>query len=562
VKWTALPRPEGNDPQKYRDWVRLNSLASLFFFLSYTLKRSRLAKLHWYMCSVLETEDLHLVFEIPMSHFKTVCGVEGLSMWWALSFTDRDEMLMRQHGYGDEWIRYMRSIHNQNSRTLITHETDARVIEMGKVFDEHYSHNDIFRFAFSDLIPDGSQTWNNHSKFQRRDRSQRGDASTATFVMRSVGTALQGIHATGIINDDSVGRKAQSNLLEGDGTIMEGTYRWWKQTTTRFDPESFTKTGIGRQLVIGNRWAHRDLNYWIRENHPEFKFETHDAEGGCCEQHPVHGIPIFPEEWTMERLLDQKRTLADKGKNYDYITFYRNKTTLPEDALFKSDWIRKYECCALRPDLADNDYRNGLALRHLVKDGEVIPDLNAGVLHKRMIAVLADPKRRRPNHVVLVAGYEPERDWIYLLKLEVGKPMFGELLDKIYKLAAQQGLSEFYLDKKAADALKWYLEERNRRDKKNALRVYELTCDDSEIAQSQRIESLQSLFKGKQFLVHPSFKEFFAEYDAYPGGPVEVLNAVGMIPSTLEGIRRKDLSEWILAQQSAFASRNTGAGGY
>jgi len=67
--------------------------------------------------------------------------------------------------------------------------------------------------------------------------------TTATFAMRSVGTALQGIHATGIINDDSVGRAAQTNLLEGDGRIMEGVYRWWKQTTTRFDPAAFHKDG-------------------------------------------------------------------------------------------------------------------------------------------------------------------------------------------------------------------------------------------------------------------------------------------------------------------------------
>jgi hypothetical protein len=110
--------------------------------------------------------------------------------------------------------------------------------------------------------------------------------------------------------------------------------------------------------------------------------------------------------------------------------------------------------------------------------------------------------------------------------------------------------------------LKFYVDERNRRDKKRALDVRILEVDDSDPAQSLRIEGLQSLFKGKQFWTHPSFKEFLAEYDSYPGGPVEVLNAVGMIPSTLEGIRRKDLSEWVLAQQQAFASRGAGHGGY
>jgi hypothetical protein len=380
--------------------------------------------------------------------------------------------------------------------------------------------------------------------------------------LRSVGQALQGIHVKQIINDDSVGKAAQDNMLHGDGSIMIDTYRWWKQTTTRFDPVAFTRSGLGRQLVIGNRWGHMDLNSLIRANHPEFIFETHDAEGGCCDLHPVHGVPIFPEEWSMERLNKQRETLAIEGKGYDYVHFYRNKTTLPEDCLFKPSWLRKYEYQEAHPEFGKDDVRNFLLLRHHVYDGEPVPDVNVGVLHKRMIVNLADPQRRRPNHVVLVAGYDSELDWIYLLRLEVGKFMHGTLLDLIYKLAAPLGVTEFYLEKKAAESMKFYLDERNRRDKKNALRVIELECDESESGQSYRIESLQSLFRNHQFWCHPSFKEFFAEYESYPGGAVEVLNAVGMIPNTLDSIRRRDLAEWFLAQQQAFASRNSGSGGY
>jgi len=514
------------------------------------------------MCSTLETEDLHLVFEIPMSHFKTTCGVEGLSMWWSLPVTNRDEDLMGGLGYSDEWLVKMRSLHEQNSRTLITHETSTRVVAMGKAIDDHYLHNDMFRFAFSDVIPTSDTLWNNHSKMHRRDRDKPSDLTTATYELRSVGQALQGIHVKQVINDDSVGKAAQDNMLHGDGSIMLDTYRWWKQTTTRFDPIAFTRTGIGRHLVIGNRWGHADLNSMIRANHPEFIFETHDAEGGCCELHPVHGEPIFPEEWTMERLQKQRETLAIEGKGYDYVHFYRNKTVLPEDCLFKPEWIRKYICKEARPDLDKEDLRNFLLLHHILEDGDPIPDVNVGVLHKRMIVCLADPKHRRPNHVILVAAYDSERDWIYLLKLEVGKFMHGNLLDMIYKIALSMRLAEFYLAKDAAQSMKFYLDERNRREKKNALTVIELECDDSESGQSYRIENLQSLFKNRQFWTHPSFKEFFAEYESYPAGPVEVLNAVGIIPSTLENIRRRDLSEWFLKQQQAFATRSTGFGGY
>jgi len=195
MKWSLLPIPK-DDPAGFRDAVRLNSLGSLFFFASFVLKKTRLAQLHWQMCQIVETDDLHLVLEMPMSSFKTTVCTESLSMWWALPFTERDEMLMRGLGYDDAWIAWMKIAHDQNARTLITHETDTRVVEMGKAIDGHYLHNDIFRYAFSDIIPDGGTTWNNHSKFQKRNHNSPGDMTTATFAMRSVGTALQGIHAT------------------------------------------------------------------------------------------------------------------------------------------------------------------------------------------------------------------------------------------------------------------------------------------------------------------------------------------------------------------------------
>jgi hypothetical protein len=562
VNWKILPISQ-SDPQVYADAVRLNSLGSLFFFTNFVLKKSRLAKLHWHMCSTLETEDLHLVFEIPMSHFKTTCGVEGLSMWWALPFTARDESLMRGLGYDEAWIRWMRFAHDQNQRTLITHETSTRVVAMGKAIDDHYLHNDIFRYVFKDVIPTSDALWNNHSKLHARDRNKPMDLMTATYEMRSVGQALQGIHVGRIINDDSVGKAAQDNMLRGDGSIMEDTYRWWKQTTTRFDPVAFTKSGIGPQLVIGNRWGHEDLNSKIRANHPEFRFETHDAEGGCCALHPEHGIPIFPEEWTMERLRKEQETLRHNGSAYDYLHFYRNKTVLPEECVFKPEWLRKYKCKESRPDLDREDLRNFLLIEHNVYDGKVLDDLNAGALHKRMVVTLADSrKKRRRAHVILVVGYDSEKDRIYLLSLWVQKVPYGELIDAIYKSAERWSLHDFYLAPDAAENMKFYLDERNRRDKKHALQVLDLESDDSDSAETNRIEGLQSLFKNFQLWCHPSQKEFLAEYEAYPAGAIDVLSTLGLAPKTLDGVRRRDLAEWAIAQQNAFANRNAGAGGY
>lgn len=556
--WQPLPIPR-DDPQARLDAIRLNSLGSLFLFAFAVLRKDRLRKFHIEMCESLETEDLHLVFEIPMSHFKTTIGVEALSMWWALPFTERDEIQMRALGYDDEWIRWMKVAHDQNTRTLITHETDARVIEMGKAINENYAHNDLFRELWPQIIPDSHCTWNDHTKFHKRDRKRSADHTTATYVLRSVGQALQGIHVAGIVNDDSVGRAAQDNLLRGDGTIMEGTYRWWKQTTTRFDAATFTKTGIGRQLVIGNRWGHNDLNTRIKANHPEFKFETHDAEGGCCAHHPAN-TPIFPEEFSMERLAHEHRTLGE----YDYLHFFRNFGVLPDECIFKPDWKRFYKCKESRPDLDLEDLRNYLLLEHNVYDGEVTEDIAAGILEKRMIVNPMDAKKkRREKHVILVVGYYPEHDRIYLLAAWAEKVLYSELMEEIFRLASPKryNLREFSLVGDL-DTIKFHLDERNRREITRTLYANELPCDYAETARATRIEVLQPIFKNHQFWCHPSQKEFLDEYDDYPAGAIDVLDTLGYVPQTLEGVRRRDILEWVAAQNDGFKNRNAGASGY
>ena len=196
-------------------------------------------------------------------------------------------------------------------------------------------------------------------------------------------------------------------------------------------------------------------------------------------------------------------------------------------------------------------------------EGESLPDLNAGVLHRRMIVTLADAKkRRRRTHVILVVGYDSERDKIYLLSVWSEKVPYGDLMDAIYKTAARWWLNEFYLAPDAAANMKFYLDERNRRDKKKALNVLELESDDSESAVGNRIEGLQTLFRNAQLWCHPSQKEFLSEYEAFPAGAIDVLDTLGSSVNTFENVRRRDLAEWVIAQQQAFATRNTCAGGY
>jgi len=557
VKWKPLPVPTNNE-QAYKDARRLNSLGSLFYFAYSILNKKRLALLHWNMCESLEREDLHLVLEEPMGHFKTTVGI-ALSMWWALPFTERDEFMMRKLGFDEPWIRWMKFAHNQNTRTLVTHEIEGRAIDMGKEVDEHFQQNDLFRFVFSDILPDNKCTWNDHSKFQKRMRSANVDATTGTYEYRGVGQALQGIHPDSTIQDDNMGKAAQDSMLHGDGRVLEGLIRWHRQLTTRLDTAAFDPSSIGRQLVIGNRWGHQDLNSWIRANQPQFKFETHSAEGGCCEKHPA-GRPIFPEEWSMERLA-QKRN--DVGA-YDYAHFYLNQSVLPEECIFRPEWKRHFRFKQSHPELDLRDPRNTLNLEHEVYDGNVVQDVNAGILLRRMLVDLAhNKKRKRCNHVILIVGWDPEKDRIYLLDVWAQRPGYGDLVEQMYKMGHRWNMSDMWLETVAAqDLMKFHLEERNRKETR-PIYVNELPYDNSENAKKNRIEALEPLFKNTQIWCHRSHVEFISEYDNYPASAtIDVLDTLGYVPQILSGVRSKETMEWATRQHDDFASRHVGAGGY
>lgn len=557
MKWLVLPIPT-DDPTAYKDAVRLNALGQLFFFNNYVLRKTRLAKLHWQMCKSVEKEDLHLVLEEPMGHFKTTIGI-GLSMWWALPFTERDEFLMRELGYDDAWIRWMKFAHDQNTRTLVTHEIEGRAIDMGKEVDEHYQQNDRFRHVFEDILPSNTVTWNDHSKFHKRMKGAANiDATTGTFEYRGVGQALQGIHPDSTIQDDNMGRAAQESMLHGDGRVLEGLIRWHRQLTTRLDTAAFDASSIGRQLVIGNRWGHADLNSWIKANQKQFTFETHSAEGGCCKRHPANQ-PIFPEEWSMVRLA-QKR--ADIG-TYDYAHFYLNQSVLPEECIFKPEWLKYFRFKQSRPDLDLEDLRNQLLIEHEVYNGQTIEDVPAGVLHRRMIVDLNHAKKKsRCNHVILVVGWNPEDDRLYLLEVWAQNTQYSVLVDKYYEIGHRWGMREAYLETVAAQNLmKFYLDERNTKEKR-PIYVNELPYDNSENAKTNRIEAEEPMFKNGQFWCHRSQTAFISEYNSYPAGLKDVLDTLGYVPQTLNMVRDKNAMKWFAGQQEAFASREAGPGGY
>lgn len=565
MKWRLLPVPEvGDDYETHFRNTRLNSLGSLYWFAKYCVGYSRLTTLHKLLCKSLEKEHLFLVMEVPMSHFKTRLGI-ALSIWWALPFSEFDEKHMRELGYGDEWIRYMRNVHDQNHRTLITHEIAGQATNIGRDVDDCYRNNDVFRATFREVIPDKECTWNNAEKFQKRVKG--GDASTGTFVYRGVGQALQGIHANSIIQDDNFGKEAQDSLMKGDGRVAEDLIKWHKQVGTRFDPKVKKDR---RQVVIGNKWAALDLNGWIKKNQKEFKFETHSAEGGCCKLHPA-GKPILASEWTMELL--QKE--SDRLGHLDYAHFYLNIATLPEEQLFGKDWLRVFRHKEADPRFSKDDLRNALMIEHAVYEGNALKDIMAGILE---ITIIVDPmharKVKREKHVIWSIGFDPESSRIYLLGLWQKDSTYSTLVEEMYKQygnwTMRNGLKQVktptvYMGKTAHELLRFYLAERDKREKILHLDPIEFEDDDSLAAMKNRIESLEPTFKSHQIWCNPEQgqqAEFVEDYENYPAGKLDALDVLGRYSGIVEIADNKQAREFLRQQMADFQSRQSGIAGY
>ena len=562
MKWKELKVPSVSaDPTGYLKAVRLNSLGSLFFFAKEVLGKRRLTTLHQHLCHSLEAEDLHLVLEVSMGFFKTTLST-ALSVWWAIPFLPEDETEMRALGYKKEWLRYMRAIHNPNTRTLYAHEIDKRAVDIGKDVDYIYFENDLYRELFPSILPDRDCEWNDHSKYQKRSRDLPMDPTNPTFAYCGVGHALQGVHPDSTIEDDVFGKAAQYSMLKGDGRIRDDTVRWHQQLTTRLDTSFGTDKHLGRQLVTANRWGHMDLNSWIEQNQPHFKFERHSAEGGCCKVHPA-GKSIFPEEWPWERLKQREQDLG----RYDYCHFYLNQTTMPEEHVFDSSWLRKYTFAKSRPDLADDDRRNSLLIQHKVYDGEVLRDFQAGVLD---IVILVDPnhnkKTKRTKHVILTIGIDPESERIYLLHIWEDDCTYSILVDQLYKVHGNwtkhnsiTGFKEppICMGALAFRLLSFYLDQRE----KTRLPIIQFDDDDSLAAIKNRVESLEPIIKNKQVWCHPSQTAFIEAVANYPACDLNVLDVLGHFPQLFK-VTRKESDGFLQKQLAAFTNRRSGIGGY
>lgn len=570
-KWQTIHITEDMSPAAKKSAVRLNAFGSLYWFSKVILGHNRLSpSLHGYMCSELERDSLRMAMEIPRDHFKSTIASVSAPMWWALPFNDSDEELMRTLGYGDAWIRWMRRAHYSSTRTMIASEVLANARKIGSKIAGHYESNSLFRFIFSEILPKKTDKWNQDSMTQcRLDGEYHGEG---TYDLIGVKGALQSRHYDRQVIDDPVGEKAINSDL-----VMETTIGWIQKLPGAFDSDPNDPTRMADQLFIGNRWSNRDVGTWLRKNVTGMRFVTHDAEGGCCDLHPA-GTPIFPEEFTMEKLAEIRSIFG----SYYYAAQYRNNPVDPEAVRFKSSWLRHFTLNPFAGDanisIANSQQINRsplpqeviarqereelaggtpqrlkVAIHHEAQSGEVIEDIRAGQLDR--VAIL-DPNHAqehgRSRHAIVVLGMynnPPAPRRIYLLDCWAGATTFDEMIARLIGMQAgskfglgmafKWRVQHIYMESEVAGQQGWlrFFQDRVRAMGPAAsFGVRGLKTDRSAGGKDKRIIGMEPIYENGLFWIPRTGEAanyFLQEYEQYPNGSTkDILDVIGYAPQT------------------------------
>jgi hypothetical protein len=513
---------------------RLNGFGSSYYFTKVLLKRKRLTPhLHLPICLSLEKLHLKDVKEYPRDHFKTSIACEGMPIWRVLPFGDQDEAQFRFYnstgefdcGAIDEFIKWMRLVHNPYLRNLIVSENLENARKIGTRIRRHFESNAVFRTMYPEILPTTSEKWTDSSLQIHMPNGQSPDPhGEGTFDFTGVGGALQSRHYNGLLlQDDLVGRKA----IESQ-SVMDKTIEYHQLLVGVFDNDDANHESD--ELVIGNRWGFQDVNSHIREHEPWFQIESHSALGGCCDLHPP-GVPIFPEEFSIAKLEKLKRRLG----SYKFSCQFLNDPSSPEDADFQESWLNYFE---VKADVNHDQY-----ISHEVKDGVVRKNIWGKNLR---LAMATDPTHSqnrgsgRCRHAIVVWGMSDAGDY-YLMDAWAKTCSYEEYFIKLLEVAMKWGLHRVGFETSAGQGLGAFHLEYYSNLKGWRLKIVELKgeveLEDGSLSTKKqwRIKDvLGPLGEFGRIFVQRRFQDFIGEWSRFPRGTfVDMLDASAYIPQML-----------------------------
>ncbi len=561
---------------------KINSLLDLFFFITVVLGKDRIPvesnfhlSLHYQMCLTVMKDGLKEVIEIPRDHFKSTIYSEGFPIWRALPFGAQEEDLFATLGYSDLFIEWMKRTHSQDIRILLVSETIMNATKLGVKISNHYESNNLFREVFPSILPTTRETWTVNSLHQ--NRTQKGKShGEGTFDFIGVGAALQSRHYDLAIEDDLVGKDA----LKSD-PVMQSTIEYHQLLVGAMDSNPRNPGGDFDEIVVGNRWSHKDLNSYIRTNEPYFGCTTHSALGGCCALHPI-GVPIFPKAFTVEKLLRWKKRLG----SYFFSCQFLNFPIDPAKAKFNMGDFRFFHfeqvggalvtprTSPLLSEIDTTAHQRRTVLRHHVAEGDVINDTYPRYLERYLVV---DPNhggehsnftQGRCRHAIMVSGVMRDPRRVYILDTWAEAVPIEQFVFKIFEMALKWKLTEIHVEAVAAQKyllyhLRYFIEQEkgNRPELKN-LRIVEIKCSQAANSKFERIDATVPLVERHEVWINATTSDNFREEaEAYgqKKGLIDLLDVFGHSMNLWKfDTVTEDEVEDFLSRRFALYKRNAG----
>lgn len=226
-----------------------------------------------------------------------------------------------------------RAINNPNIRILVVQNSHSNACKKLNEIKEIFENNALFRACYPELLPQGNRRWSGECLTVNRTLS----APEGTFEAAGIGTAVISRHYDVIIEDDTVAPK--KDALTGLTAMptpadIEKAIGWHRLAyPLLIDPSE------SQIIVVGTRWAERDLLSWVRDNSPEYLVMTRAArekDGIPCTK-DMGGVSIWPR--FSETVLEQME--RDLGP-YMFSALYMNSPMSSANQLFKQEWMKFY----------------------------------------------------------------------------------------------------------------------------------------------------------------------------------------------------------------------------
>lgn len=458
-------------------WMRNKCKSSLFFFCRVVLGFTDITKeIHRPICRALQEYKRYtrVAVVLPRTWFKSSIGSVGYPIW--------------------------RAINNPNVRILVTQNTMTNAKKKVGSIKVIFETNELFQVLFPELMPRGNRPWSSEClTINRRLAEPEG-----TFEPAGTGTAVISRHYDCIIQDDTVapdfdsmtGEIQQPTQLEIEKAI--GFHKLCHPLLIH--P---TKSQI---VIIGTRWAPKDLIGWIYENGPGYKILSRSAlekpgQLGEPATQDQGGVPIW------DRFNDE--VLAELELSMGTCMFhmlYLNVPTTAINQVFKRSYIHYYErmpkdmlfCTSVDPAPSDQAATN------------IDSDYN----------------------VILTTGLNPATGEIYVVHYDRARIDPGEVIDRVFNHYRAYKPLEVRVESVAYQRTLCYWI--TRRQEQTGERFYIEQIKNARTSKSARILGLQPWFAADKIYMkreHTDLERELLSFDPTRkagGGHDDVIDALSM----------------------------------